>query len=166
MKVSIDQIKPNPSNPRVIRDERFKKLVQSIRNFPEMLEKRPLVCYTDTDKKLIVLGGNMRLRAAQEIGLTHLPVILADDWSEEKRNEFLIKDNISFGAWDFDELANNWYEVQLMEWGLELPIDEAESEHEEKDKQSWSIKVTFDTEEAALSLYQKLTDEGHDVTLN
>jgi hypothetical protein len=86
-----------------------------------MLEKRPLICFTDTDKKLVVLGGNMRLKAANEIGLKELPVILADDWTEEQKAEFLIKDNVGFGEWNWDELQSDWDVVQLDNWGLDLP---------------------------------------------
>ncbi len=86
-----------------------------------MLEKRPLICFTDTDKKLVVLGGNMRLKAANEVGLKELPVILADDWTEEQKAEFLIKDNVGFGEWNWDELQSDWDVVQLDNWGLDLP---------------------------------------------
>jgi len=86
-----------------------------------MLEKRPLICFTDTDKKLVVLGGNMRLKAANEVGLKELPVILADDWTEEQKSEFLIKDNVGFGEWNWDELQSDWDVVQLDNWGLDLP---------------------------------------------
>jgi ParB-like chromosome segregation protein Spo0J len=86
-----------------------------------MLEKRPLVCFTDTDKKLVVLGGNMRLKAANELGLKKLPVILADDWTEEQKAQFLIKDNVGFGEWDFESLANEWDVEQLEDWGLNIP---------------------------------------------
>jgi site-specific DNA-methyltransferase (adenine-specific) len=129
--VKIGQIKSNPKNPRVIKDDKFKKLVKSLTEFPEMLEKRPLICFTDTDKKLVVLGGNMRLKAAQEIGLKELPVMLADDWTEEKKNEFLIKDNVGFGEWDWDELANDWDVEQLTEWGLDIPDFKVEDEAQE-----------------------------------
>jgi len=122
-KAKISQIKPNPKNPRFIRDEKFEKLKQSLTEFPDMLNKRPLVCFTDTDEKLIVLGGNMRLRAAKEIGLKELPVVLADDWTEEQKAEFLIKDNVGFGEWEWDDLANEWDEQQLKDWGLDLPPD-------------------------------------------
>jgi len=129
---NISEIKSNPKNPRVIKDEKFAKLVQSLKDFPEMLEKRPLVCFTDTDKKLVVLGGNMRLKAANELGLKKLPVILADDWTEEQKAQFLIKDNVGFGEWDYDELANDWDVDKLLEWGLEMPGfgDEKKSEGE------------------------------------
>ena len=118
---NIAEIKPNPKNPRIIKDDKFAKLVKSIRDFPQMLEKRPLICFTDTDKKLVVLGGNMRLKAANEVGLKELPVILADDWTEEQKAEFLIKDNVGFGEWDWDELANDWDADHLSEWGLSIP---------------------------------------------
>jgi DNA modification methylase len=121
MIAKINQIKPNAKNPRIIKDERFAKLVQSIKDFPEMLEKRPLVCYTDTDGKFVVLGGNMRLKASIEVGLKELPIILADDWTEEQKAQFLIKDNVGFGEWDWEQLANEWDNEQLEAWGLEIP---------------------------------------------
>jgi len=117
----ITEIKPNPKNPRVIKDEKFAKLVQSIKDFPEMLEKRPLVCFTDTDGKLVVLGGNMRLKAAKEVGLKKLPVMLADDWTEEQKAQFLIKDNVGFGEWNWEELQQDWDVQKLEDWGLDVP---------------------------------------------
>ena len=119
--VPISQIKPNAKNPRVIKDDKFKKLCKSIEEFPEMLEKRPLVCFTDTDGKFVVLGGNMRLKASKEVGLKELPILLADDWTEEQKNEFLIKDNVGFGEWDWDELQSDWDTEQLEDWGLDVP---------------------------------------------
>lgn len=118
---NIAEIKANPKNPRVIKDEKFAKLVKSLNDFPEMLEKRPLVCFTDTDGKLVVLGGNMRLKAAKEIGLKELPVIIADDWTEEQKAQFLIKDNVGFGEWNWDELQSDWDVAQLSDWGLDIP---------------------------------------------
>ena len=118
---NISDIKSNPKNPRVIRDDKFAKLVQSLKDFPEMLEKRPLVCFTDTDNKLVVLGGNMRLKAAKEIGLKKLPVLLADDWNEEQKAQFLIKDNVGFGEWDWEVLANEWDTKLLDDWAVNLP---------------------------------------------
>lgn len=126
--VKITQIKPNPKNPRTIRDEKFEKLKKSIQDFPDMLMKRPLVCFTDTDGKLVVLGGNMRLKAAQDLGLKELPVILADGWTEEQKAEFLIKDNVGFGEWDWEQLANEWDAEKLDEWGLDVPGFDANSE--------------------------------------
>lgn len=118
---NITEIKPNPRNPRIIRDEKFKKLVKSLQDFPEMLEKRPLVVFTDVDGKFVVLGGNMRLKAANEIGLKQLPIIIADDWTEEQKNQFLIKDNVGFGEWDFEQLVSDWDNDSLNDWGLQLP---------------------------------------------
>ena len=122
--MKISQLKLNPNNPRLIKDDKFKKLVTSLREFPEMMAKRPMVCVTDTDGKLYPLGGNMRLRALQELKYKEIPdnwVMLADEWSEEKRKEFTIKDNVSFGEWDWDTLANEWNFEELTEWGLDIP---------------------------------------------
>jgi site-specific DNA-methyltransferase (adenine-specific) len=119
--VKINQVKPNPKNPRIIKDDKFKKLVKSIQEFPDMLNKRPLIVFTDVDKKYVVLGGNMRLKACNEIGLKEVPVILADEWTEEQKAEFLIKDNVGFGEWDWDDLANEWNAEKLDEWGLDIP---------------------------------------------
>jgi hypothetical protein len=121
MQVPINKIKPNPKNPRTIKDERFEKLKKSIQDFPDMLNKRPLVCFTDTDGKFVVLGGNMRLKAAKDLGLKELPIILADEWTEEQKAEFLIKDNVGFGEWDWNELNTDWDTEQLNEWGLDVP---------------------------------------------
>jgi site-specific DNA-methyltransferase (adenine-specific) len=131
---NIAEIKANPKNPRVIKDERFKKLVQSLQEFPEMLEKRPLVCVTDVDGKLFPLGGNMRLKAANELKMKELPVVMADDWTEEQRQEFIIKDNVGFGEWNWEELQADWDVEQLTEWGLDVPgFDEQTLEAEEDD---------------------------------
>ena len=122
--MKITKIKSNPNNPRIIKDDKFKKLVQSIKDFPEMIEKRPLVCVTDVDDKIYPLGGNMRLKALQELGYKEIPdnwVVMADEWTIEKRNEFVVKDNIGYGEWDWDDLANNWNELNLDEWGLDIP---------------------------------------------
>jgi len=121
MKVAINKIKPNPKNPRTIKDERFEKLKKSIQDFPDMLNKRPLVCFTDTDGKFVVLGGNMRLKAAKDLGLKELPIILADEWTEEQKAEFLVKDNVGFGEWDWNELNTDWDTEQLEGWGLDVP---------------------------------------------
>lgn len=120
--ISLSRLKPNPTNPRVLRDEKFAKLKASIQSFPDMLNKRPIVAVTDTDGKLMVLGGNMRLRACMDLGMKEVPVILADEWTEEQRREFIIKDNVGFGEWDWDQLANEWDAVQLADWGLDTPI--------------------------------------------
>jgi ParB-like chromosome segregation protein Spo0J len=121
MNIAISRLKANPSNPRVLRDDKFMKLKNSIRDFPDMLNKRPIVAVTDTDGKLMVLGGNMRLRACMDLKLKEVPVILADEWTEEQRREFIIKDNVGFGEWDWDQLANEWDAIELADWGLDIP---------------------------------------------
>ena len=120
-KVKISSVKPNPKNPRLIKDDKFRKLVKSIQEFPDMLNKRPLIVFKDTDDKYIVLGGNMRLKACQEVGLKEVPIIEANEWTEEQKAEFLIKDNVGFGEWDWDSLANEWDVEKLDEWGLFVP---------------------------------------------
>ena len=120
--VPLSSIKPNPSNPRTLRDEKFLKLRKSLEDFPDMLNYRAIVAVTDTDGKYMVLGGNMRLRALQDLNVKEVPVMLADHWTEEQRREFIVKDNVGFGDWDWDALANEWDAGQLSEWGLDLPI--------------------------------------------
>jgi hypothetical protein len=112
----ITDIKPNPNNPRLIKDNKFKQLVKSIQDFPQMLELRPIVI----DENNMVLGGNMRLKACIEAGLTDVPVIHANNLTEEKKREFIIKDNVSFGSHDWSELANNWDVDLIQEWGLDI----------------------------------------------
>ena len=114
--VKISEIKLNPNNPRLIKDDKFKKLVKSIQEFPEMLDIRPIVVNSD----MIILGGNMRFKACKEAGLKEIPIIIADNLTEEQQREFLIKDNTSGGEWDFEMLANEWDVEQLDEWGLDV----------------------------------------------
>ena len=116
MKIEINKIKANTNNPRLIKDYKFDKLVKSIKEFPEMLEKRPIV----VDEDMIVLGGNMRLKACQEAGLKKIDVIIAEGWSEKQKQQFIIKDNVGFGDWDWDILANDWDNTKLNEWGLDV----------------------------------------------
>lgn len=129
--VKISEIKLNPNNPRLIKDDKFKKLVKSIQEFPEMLDIRPIVVNSD----MIILGGNMRFKACKEAGLKEIPIIIADNLTEEQQREFLIKDNTSGGEWDFEMLANEWDVEQLEEWGLDVPSFEADQvlEAEEDD---------------------------------
>ena len=123
--MKLTDIKQNPKNPRIIKDDKFKKLVKSLQEFPEMMGKRPIVCVTDTvDGKLFPLGGNMRLKALHELKYKDIPdewVMLADDWTEDKRQEFVIKDNVGFGEWDWEQLANDWDVDTLEDWGLDMP---------------------------------------------
>jgi hypothetical protein len=115
--VPISEITRNPANPRIIKDERFAKLVQSLKDFPEMANVRPIV----VNKDMVILGGNMRFRAMKEAKWKEVPVEVVD-WSEEKQREFIIKDNVGFGEWDLDMLANEWDTEKLTDWGLGLPI--------------------------------------------
>ena len=114
--VKLSDIKLNPNNPRLIKDDKFKKLVQSIIDFPEMLKIRPIVVNED----MIILGGNMRFKACKEAGLKEVPIIKTSGLSEQKQKEFLIKDNIAGGEWDWNLLANEWDEIKLVEWGLDV----------------------------------------------
>ena len=119
-KMKIGDIKPNPQNPRTIKGDKFKKLVNSIQEFPEMLEARPIVI----DENDIVLGGNMRLKASKEAGLKEVPVIRWSNLTDEKKKEFIVKDNVGYGEWDFVTLKTDWGGSNLLvDWGLDLPVD-------------------------------------------
>ena len=117
IKVKIEDVKPNPSNPRIITDDKFKKLVKSIREFPNMLDLRPIVVNDDME----VLGGNMRLRACKEAGLKEIPIIKADNLTPQQQREFIIKDNIGYGDWDWSVLDEQYDDNTLLDWGIELP---------------------------------------------
>ena len=125
---NIKDIKLNPNNPRIIKDDKFKKLVESVKNFPEMLDIRPIV----VNKDMIILWGNMRYKACKEAWLKEIPVIVAD-FTEEQEREFLIKDNLSGWEWDWDILANEWDKEELEEWGLDVQFETVEPEAEEDD---------------------------------
>ncbi len=132
-KVKITEVKTNPNNPRFIKDDKFKKLVKSIKEFPQMLELRPIVVNDD----MVVLGGNMRLKACKEAGLKEVPIIKASDLTDEQQKEFIVKDNVGFGEWDWDLLANEWDAVQLEEWGLDgFPFDAETELQAEEDKKT------------------------------
>ena len=117
-KIKINKIKENTSDPRFIGKDKFKKLVKSLKEFPEMLKLRPIV----VDDNNIILGGNMRYKAAVELGMKEVWVLQADDLTEKQKQEFIIKDNVGFGEWDWDILANSWDVDKINEWGLDLPI--------------------------------------------
>jgi len=129
VKAKLSEVKLNPNNPRLIKDENFKKLVQSIKDFPEMLEIRPIVVNAD----MVILGGNMRFKACKEAGLKEVPIIIADNLTKEQQREFLIKDNVSGGEWDWSLLAE-WDSEQLEDWGLEVPQLKAIDNSEEGDE--------------------------------
>jgi len=153
--VKLSEIKSNPNNPRIIKDDKFRKLVKSIQEFPKMLEIRPIVVNAD----MIVLGGNMRLKACKEAGLKEVPVIFAHDLNEDEQKQFIIKDNVGFGEWDWDMLANEWEPELLEEWGLTVPnwgetpnydiLDDDEANGQLEDMTSGvkkAIQIEFDLE--------------------
>jgi ParB-like chromosome segregation protein Spo0J len=170
-KVKISEVKMNPNNPRVIKDDKFAKLVRSIQEFPKMLDIRPIVVNSD----MIVLGGNMRLKACKEAGLKEVPIILADNLTEDEQKQFIIKDNVGFGEWDWDMLANEWEAELLDEWGLNVPnwgetpdysiLDDEEAEGQLDDMTNGvkkAIQIEFDLEhyEEAFELVKFWREQG------
>ena len=146
--IKISQVKSNPNNPRLIKNDKFKKLVKSVQDFPEMLELRPIV----VDENMIVLGGNMRLKACKEAGLKEVWIEVAD-LTEQQKKEFTIKDNVGFGEWEWDMLANEWEQTELEDWGLDgFPFEEEPAEKgeihfsTELDQQSNYIVLKFSTD--------------------
>lgn len=151
--VKLTDIKVNPNNPRLIKDYKFRQLVQSIKDFPEMLNIRPIV----VNKDMIILGGNMRYKACKEAGLKEIPIIVAD-LPEDKQREFLIKDNVSGGEWDWDILANEWDAEQLGDWGLDVPtFEDIEDEQHEKTIEELTnmIAVSLNEKEMEIWLHTK-----------
>jgi hypothetical protein len=142
--MKLKDIKPNPNNPRVIRDYKFQKLKQSIAEFPKMLSLRPMVI----DENNVVLGGNMRLRVLQELGFNDIDdawVKRSSDLTEEEKKRFIIADNVSFGEWDWDTLANDWDVVDLEAWGLDIPFyDEEVKQEESKEEEDFkTLELNF-----------------------
>ena len=161
-RVNIKQVLPNPDNPRFIKDYKFEKLVKSIKEFPQMLDLRPIVVNQD----MIVLGGNMRLKACEEAGLTEVPIIFADNLTPEQEKEFIIKDNSSFGEWDWDLLANEWTTDNLQDWGIDVPTFDIEEPIDEspKKEEKLLISVRCENEQSQEALYQYLIKAGYDAT--
>ena len=145
-KVKIAEVKPNPNNPRLIKDDKFKKLVKSIQEFPDMLNVRPIV----VNKDMVVLGGNMRLKAIKEAGYKEIAVDIVD-WTEDQQKEFIVKDNASFGEWNWDDLANNWDEEQLVEWGVDTWVNKSNDD----------LLELGDKTEIENTNAPKITDEGY-----
>ena len=136
IKVKISDVKSNPNNPRIIKDDKFQKLVKSIKEFPEMLNIRPIVVNAD----MVVLGGNMRLKACKEAGIKEVAIIKADDLTDEQQKQFIIKDNVGFGEWDWEDLANNWDENELAEWGLTISAFEISKQQKGKDESEYDFE--------------------------
>jgi len=149
MKTKLSKLISNKDNPRIIKDDKFKKLVKSIKEFPEMLELRPIV----VDENNVILGGNMRYRACKEAGLKEVPIKIAKGLTEKQKQEFIVKDNVGFGEWEWDMLANEWDSVQLAEWGLDVWQNEDDLEEPDFDELTAennnkppTIKITFANE--------------------
>lgn len=165
--VKISEVKLNPKNPRLIKDDKFRKLVKSIKDFPEMLQIRPIV----VNKDMIILGGNMRYKASVEAGLKELPIIVTD-LTEAQQKEFLIKDNISGGEWDWDILANEWNAEELKEWGLDVwqpnedfdVNDFFEEDNIEKENQSTIVlNYTADDYDKVIKAFEEHTGSREEI---
>ena len=159
MKISnqkIGLIKESPDNPRFITDDKFAKLVSSIKEFPEMLKLRPIIVNDD----MVVLGGNMRLKACREAGLSMVPVIKASDLTLEQQKEFVIKDNVGFGEWDWDILQEKWETDDLENWGLEV-VDFGTSEEVEgvNEMEEWVGMPEFEVKEDSFKIIIHFEDE-------
>jgi hypothetical protein len=149
--VPINTVKANPNNPRIIKDDKFAKLVKSINEFPQMLNLRPIVVNDD----MVVLGGNMRLKACKEAGLKEIPIIKASELTEQQQKEFIVKDNVGYGEWDWNDLANNWDSEQLIDWGLDIPgFDNASFEDKNKE-------LTLDDITDSMTINLKYTEEEY-----
>ena len=166
IKVKVAAIKNNPKNPRLCKDDKFKKLVKSIKDFPEMETVRPIV----VNKDMVILGGNMRYKAMIECGYKEVNVEVVD-WSEQKQNEFIIKDNVGFGEWEWEMVANEWNMEEIEEWGLDLPlfdkhIEEAElKDLSDKLKSEFKIEIICKDEEEQEKTYNKLIEENYECRL-
>ncbi len=158
--VKIEEIKPNPDNPRLIKDDNYKKLVQSIKESPWMLYIRPIIVNADK----MVLGGNMRLKACQDAKLKEIPVLVADNLTDAQQQEFIIKDNLGYGEWDFDKLASDWDHDKLNAWGVDCPWDlkpktEAD-DYQLADETQYTLIINCNNEHEQKSLYEELEKRG------
>jgi len=157
-KLKLFEIKINPDNPRIIKDDKFKQLVKSIKDFPQMLDIRPIVINKDN----MILGGNMRLRACQEAGLKEVSVIRAESLTEARQKEFIIKDNSNYGEWDFDKLANEWGDFPLVDWGCEIPemnfgnFDKIDAKIDEIDSNNKIMAISIDFLPEDFELFLKI----------
>lgn len=146
-RISVKKLKPNPDNPRIVKDDKFAKLVKSIKDFPQMMELRPIV----VDSDMVILGGNMRYKACVDAGMKDVPVVVASDLTDEQKKEFIIKDNLGYGEWDWQELRSSWDVDCLHDWGLSMyeeideqePVNTADEFHEK----AAVMKITFDSHE-------------------
>ena len=165
--ISLSKIKSNPNNPRLIKDDKFYKLVESLKTFGEkMMPLRPIVI----DESGIILGGNMRFKALKELKYTKVPkdwIKQVNDLTEQQKQEFIIKDNVGFGAWDWDLLANEW-DVELLEdWGLDVPIFDVNTDDKEYkiENDLWFLNIQFESEEKVQEWYEKLKKENLNIKI-
>lgn len=161
--VEIDKLKLNEENPRSISDDKLKKLIKSIKEFPEMLNIRPVV----VDSDMVVLGGNMRVTAARKAGFKSIAIIKAENLTDERKREFIIKDNVGFGDWDFDELSKNWDVEMLQDWGLDMPSFEIYNKEEDTSNDTlvnnYTLIVECENEKSQIKTYDKLIEMGFNV---
>jgi len=161
--VKLYKIKGNPHNPRIIKNDKFKKLVKSIQEFPEMLEKRPII----VDEEMMVLGGNMRLKASKDAGLKEVWVDIAEGWTKEQKDEFVVKDNVNFGDWEWDILANEWDSVQLAEWGLDVWQNEDDEQNNDVNdisdniSEEYRVEIELTSEREQEQVFNELTKKGY-----
>ena len=161
--IKIYKIKTNPKNPRIIKNDKYKKLVKSIQEFPEMLKLRPIV----VDENMMVLGGNMRLKACKEAGMKEVWIDIAKGLSDEQKDEFIVKDNVGFGEWEWDMLANEWDSVKLAEWGLDVwqneddKFDSDVNDISDNIGEEFRVEVELKSENEQQQLYNELTKKGY-----
>tara|TARA_R110000822_G_scaffold141290_1_gene279069 strand:- start:1234 stop:1755 length:522 start_codon:yes stop_codon:yes gene_type:complete len=162
--VKISKIKGNPSNPRIIKNDKFKKLVKSIKEFPEMLKLRPIV----VDEDFMVLGGNMRLKASKEVGLKEVWIDIAEGLTKEQKKEFIVKDNVGFGEWEWDILANEWDSVELAEWGLDVWENEDDKQTNgdlndisDNITEEYRVEIELTSEREQEEVFNELTNKGY-----
>ena len=157
--VPIKKVKANKANPRIIRDDKFRKLVRSIKEFPEMLRVRPIVVNGDME----TLGGNMRLKACLEAGLKEVPVVVVEEWDEQRQKEFVIKDNLGYGEWDWDLLANEWDTEKLEEWGMDVWKGQEMMMEDEMEGEGGSGELDDDKKRIYIEISQQFFEEMLDV---
>ena len=161
--VKLNAIKSNKDNPRLIKDDKFKKLVKSIKEFPEMLKLRPIV----VDEDMVVLGGNMRLKASREAGLKEVWIEVAEGLTEEQKKEFIVKDNVGFGEWEWDILANEWDSVQLADWGLDVWQNEDDEKNNDVNdisdniSEEYRVEIELNSEREQQQIFEELTKKGY-----
>ena len=161
--MKLNKIIPNPNNPRIIKNEKFEKLCKSLNDFPQMMKLRPII----VDENFMIRGGNMRYKALQHLGYHEIPdewVKQAKELTEEQLKEFEIKDNLGFGEWDWDALANDWDAEKLEEWGLEVPIFSSDNINDlsENIKNDFRIEIILNSEEDQQKTYNELIEKGYE----